>query len=138
MLAACGSQQSRRGDPVLSNLVSVLSSQDCFSEPVRMLTPMQTPATPALLAQTATHRASIGCTPTGAEVVYLSFRSRDQLRAVMRRYRRSIRGAVCAVSHSVYYYGSPYDPSAAFYMADSCYRMMGDWLAAGQPLNGYL
>lgn len=137
VLAACGSQ-SRRGDPVLSSLVSVLSSQDCFSQPVRMLTPTQTPATPARLAQMAATRVSIGCTPTGAEVVYLSFRSREELRAALRRYRRSIRGAVCAVDNSVYFYGTPYDPSAGFYMADSCYRMMGDWLAAGQPLNSYL
>jgi hypothetical protein len=105
VLAACGSQ-SRRGDPMLSSLVSVLSSQDCFSQPVRMLRPVQMRATQARLAQLATKRASIGCTPTGAEVVYLSFHSRGQLRAALRRYRRSTRGDVCA-DDSVYFYGSP-------------------------------
>jgi hypothetical protein len=136
LLSACGGQSAR--DPVLSNLVSVLSSQDCESQPVRMLTARQTPAAPVRFAQMAAERASIGCTPTASAVVFLSFSSRRQLRAALRRYRRAIRGDVCAVGHAVYFYGTLYDANAAYYMADSCGRMGGDWLASGQPLGALL
>jgi hypothetical protein len=135
-LAGCGSQSLR--DPVLSNLVSVLSSKDCVSQPVRMLTPRQTPATPVRFAQLATERASIVCRPTGSAVVYLSFRSHRELRAALGRYRRAIRGDVCAVGRSVFFYASLYDPAAAYYMADSCYRMSGYWLPSGQPVSASL
>jgi hypothetical protein len=135
-LAACGGQSAR--DPELRRLVSVLGSQDCESQPVKLLPARRTPATPARLARMASERASIGCSPTGSAVVYLSFRSRVQLRAAMRRYRGAIRGDVCAVGRAVFFYGSAYDPAAAYYMADSCYRMSGYWLPSGKAVSASL
>lgn len=123
-MSACGGQSGR--DHVLSNLVGVLSSQDCESQPVTMLSARQTPVTPLRFAQMASERASIGCTPTGSDVVYLSFRSRRRLQAALRAYRRRLRGDVCTVGRAVYFSGSRYDPAAAYYIADSCARMGGD------------
>jgi hypothetical protein len=136
LLSGCGGQSAH--DPVLNNLVSVMSTQDCESQPVKMLSPRQTPATPVAFARIASERASIGCTPTSSAVVYLSFRSHRQLRAALRKYRGAIRGDVCAVGRAVFFYGSAYDPAAAYYMADSCYRMSGYWLPSGKAVSASL
>jgi hypothetical protein len=120
---------------VLQNLVTVMSSQDCEAQPVRLLTPRQTPAAPVAFTRLASQRAAIGCTPTAAWVVYLSFPSRRQLRSALRVYRRALRGDVCVVGRAVYFYGSAYDPAAAYYMADSCYRLSGYWLPSGQGVS---
>jgi hypothetical protein len=125
-VSGCGGQSL--SDPVLQNLVTVTSSWGCASQPVRLLSPRQTPAAPVGFARLASERASIGCTPTRTEVVYFSFRSRRQLRAALRRYRQVLRRHLCDVGRAVFFYATLYDASAAYYTGDFCYRM------GGQPL----
>jgi hypothetical protein len=131
LLSACGGHAAA-GDASLNHLVSALSVQDCLSQPVRWPSASQTPGTPIGLARMASERASVGCTPTNAAVVYLSFRSPGRLEAALRAYRRALHRDLCAFGRSVYFYGSLYDPNAAYYMADSCFRLGGDWLPASQ------
>jgi hypothetical protein len=128
-LTGCGSQSSR--DPALQNLVNVMSSQDCFSQPVRMLSPRHVFGAPAGFARLASERAAIGCTPTRAWVLYLSFRTRRQLHAALRRYRQLFQRHVCSIGRAVFLYASHYDASAAYYMGDFCSRM------DGQPLGPF-